>query len=674
MPTNTALLIDLAGVARLADVQRPVASMWRTRFAATDDPFPQAISEMGGRPLFDASQIAEWLARTDHGNNPDVVADAAAMAAPAGFSFSDAQAVAELGALIALYSQRGELEGLSPQALRRAARECDPIDEALQAECDAHAGRGAPWLEFAERLIDAAYSPAAALTLVDARGAASISGAGSAGPLANDATAFVVAAAVALVADAGPEAATTVTIHAPDVELAATVVGALGDEVDVALPKGEAARRVHRRLLAEGRWVSNAHQTDASRSITVARVPSDRADDVMAMLNAVDEIALSLRDQDAAIVIGPARALADTLDPSEEQLRAGVLRTGKVRGVARLAPGLVQSAPREALALWILGAPMGQVKIDERVTLVADLTDVALTTAARTDLVSDLVASLGSRGEVRAHSFRFARPVRTASLLARSGAIIESTSRMPATAHRTKWSAQDLPVLIDAAAEAVHDDLPFVSLSPASDVARPSATVAELIRDGHLRLLSGTRLNSAPQSTDGLVVVTASDLEAAAAIGRTRVDQFAFATQHPSAGLTRPGDVVFRTSPTAAAWVDVDGSKVVAYPARILRISASDPGGLVPELIAADITGQPAGPGAWKRWMLRRVPPHAITPLRVVLAEIAARRDALRNRAARLEQYAELLSAGVVAAAVALEPEPHVTEHPDTAVAAASTQ
>lgn len=132
--------------------------------------------------------------------------------------------------------------------------------------------------------------------------------------------------------------------------------------------------------------------------------------------------------------------------------------------------------------------------------------------------------------------------------------------------------------------------------------------------------------------------------------------------------------MVFRTSPTAAAWVDVDGSKVVAYPARILRISASDPGGLVPELIAADITGQPAGPGAWKRWMLRRVPPHAITPLRVVLAEIAARRDALRNRAARLEQYAELLSAGVVAAAVALEPEPHVTEHPDTAVAAASTQ
>lgn len=142
MPTNTALLIDLAGVARLADVQRPVASMWRTRFAATDDPFPQAISEMGGRPLFDASQIAEWLARTDHGNNPDVEADAAASAIPAGFSFSDAQAVAELGALIALYSQRGELEGLSPRPsdapranATRSTRRCRPsathtLDEA----------------------------------------------------------------------------------------------------------------------------------------------------------------------------------------------------------------------------------------------------------------------------------------------------------------------------------------------------------------------------------------------------------------------------------------------------------------------------------------------------------------------------------------------------------------
>lgn len=57
------------------------------------------------------------------------------------------------------------------------------------------------------------------------------------------------------------------------------------------------------------------------------------------------------------------------------------------------------------------------------------------------------------------------------------------------------------------------------------------------------------------------------------------------------------------------------------------------------------------------------------------LAEIAARRDALLDRAAKLDRYAELLASGVAAGAVALTPNPHVPEHPDAAVLpAASTQ
>src|SRR5690606_28985137 len=118
-----------------------------------------------------------------------------------------------------------------------------------------------------------------------------------------------------------------------------------------------------------------------------------------------------------------------------------------------------------------------------------------------------------------------------------------------------------------------------------------------------------------------------------------RVDQLAFAANHPSAPLTRPGDVIFRTGPTAAARVDHEGSKVVAYPARVLRVSASDPGGLVPEIIAADIAAAANGPGAWKRWMLRRVAPHTIAPLRQALHDIAAARSDLEARAARLDRY-----------------------------------
>ncbi|MFD4420980.1 hypothetical protein ACFWN7_05705 [Agromyces sp. NPDC058484] len=673
MTTNPSLLIDLAGVARLAGVQRPVASMWRTRIARAADPFPSAVDEQGGRMLFDASQVAEWLSRTERGNNPDAQADAAAAAAPPGFSFSDRRAVEELEALITLYSQRGTLEDLSPADLRMVAAETDPNDEFVRAELEAHARRRAEWLDYAEQLIDATYSPSAALALVGRRHATSVSMAGSTGRLRDDAIELVAAATRALVMNAAAESGDDVAVmlDAHDVELTATLAEALGDDVDVSLPPGSDARRARRRLITGGRWLVDTAAIEASRAVVVARVPAGRGDDVATMLRAVDEVSLSMRDTDSAIVIGPARALVDALSPEAELVRSDILRTGRVRGIARLAPGLIEAAPRESLAVWVLGAPMGQVKIADRFTVVADLIDAPLTTATRADLVIDLVASMGSAREVRGHTFRFGRFVRTPNMLARGGSLTDSV----AITGRSRASTADLPVLIDAAADAVRTDLEPIVVVPTSASSREPQSIADLIRDGHLRVVSGTRVDPELHGPEGLVVVAASDLDDPSTVGSVRVDQLVFAEQHPSTGLTRPGDVIFRTGPTAAAWVDVDGSRVVAYPARVLRITAADPGGLVPELIAADIVGQPAGPGAWKRWMLRRVSPQAVAPLRGALADIAARSDALRDRAARLDRYAELLAAGVVAGAVTLESKPRANESIDaTAADAASTQ
>lgn len=670
MSTTAPLLIDLTGVARLAGVRRPVASMWRSRFAATNDPFPTAVDELGGRPRFDSAQVAEWLARTAHGHNPEARADAAAAATPSEFSFADQEAVAELEALIALYAQRGSLDDLTSAGLRQAAAEADPGDASLRAELEAHADRGAPWLAYAELLIDAAYAPSAALALVQRRRSALLGAAGSVGPLADNAIALITAATLALVADA--QADVTVTLDANDAELAATLATALGDQVGLSLPADVGARQARRRLLAAGHWLADASQSPSTRSVVIARVPARNADQAATVLRAVDDVSLSLRERDAAIIVGPARLLVEALGPADERLRADVLRSGRVRGIARLGAGLTETASREPLALWMLGSPMGQVPIADRFTVVADLIDTPLTAGARADLVSDLVASMGSAREVRAHAFRFGRFARTATLIARGDALLASTSSLATSRRVARQDPAELPALIDAAAEAVRADLEPLPLTAPSGAmqSRPPAPVADLIRDGHLRVVAGTRLDPELHGSEGLVVVAASDLDAPAAIGRTRVDQLVFATQHPSATLTRPGDVVFRTSPTAAAWVDGDGSKVVAYPARVLRIANADPGGLVPELIAADIIGQSAGPGAWKRWMLRRVAPRAITPLRGALAEITARSAALRDRAARLDRYAELLAAGVVAGAVTLEPEPFTDT---TAAVAAST-
>jgi len=645
MTATGSLRIDLAGVARLAGVKRPVASMWRTRFASSSDPFPAAVAEKAGQAIFDASHVAEWLMRTDHGNNPDARADAAAAAIPEGFSFDDLGAVAELEALVALHHQRGSLDHLTSEGLRRAAGAMDPLDKFLLSEVVTHAHRGAPWLEYAESLIDSSYSASAALALVNRHRAARHTTAGSAGRLSTDASELVVAATLALVGNT--EA--TVTIDSCDSDLAAAIAHALSNETALTVPSGRETRGVRRRLLTDGRWIAEP-SNQIERSVVVARVPLNRDESVGDTLQAVDEISLALRDSDAAVVIGPARVLVDALRPPDERLRADTLRSGRVRGIARLAPGLVDSAPREALALWMLGVPTGDVAIADRFTVLADLTDVSLTAATRADLVSDVVASMGGAREVRSHAFRFARFARTASLLARGGSLIESTP----SKHGLQPRGSDLPARLDTAAAALGDDLPSVAIAEGASSAPTPTSVGDLVREGHLRVISGTRGTEGVAGSAGLVVVGASDLDAPQRIGATRVDQLAFADRHPSASLTRPGDVIFRTSPTAAAWVDPDGSKVVAYPARVLRIRASDPGGLVPEVVAGDIVGAASGPGAWKRWMLRRVAPQSIVPLRTALAEIEAARSDLEARAARLSGYANLLVAGATSGAITL--------------------
>jgi len=645
MPTAPSLLIDLAGVARLAGVQRPVPSVWRSRFASTSDPFPRAVDEKASRVQFDAHEVADWLVRTGHGNNPEARADAAASATPPDFSFADPRAVAELEALIALSAQVDDLGALTPSGIEDAGVELDPRDVNLQTEIAAHARRGAPWVEYAARLIDAAYSPSAALALVTQRHAVSQRAAGSVGQLVGDAIALVVDATLALVREGD-----AVRLDAHDAALSSTLAGKLGDDVSIVLPADAGSRHVRRQLLVDGHWLADREEP-APRFVAIARVPCQRDDDVAGMLRAVDEVSLSLRDSDAAVVIGPARALADPLAPVDERARADILRSGRVRGIARLSAGLVDTAVRESLVLWVLGDPAGNIPPAERVTAVADLTAMQLTPATRADLVSDLMAGMGSGRDLRAHQFRFASFVRTTSLQARSGSLVASATRKhvaPTT------DAGDLPALLDLAADAVRDDITPVEIAPDTHDVPRAASLPTLIEARHLRKIQGVRLDPDLLSSEGLIVVTPSDLENSALIGRSRVNQLTFASQNPNAQLTRPGDVVFRTSPSAAAWVDVDGSKVVAYPAQVLRITASDPGGLVPEVIAADITGATAGPGAWKRWVLRRVAPQAIAPLRRALAEIATTREELETRASRLSDYAALIVAGATSGAVTM--------------------
>jgi hypothetical protein len=641
--SSPSLLIDLAGVARLAGVRRPVASMWRARFREASDPFPQPRLEKGGRPFFDAMSVAQWLARTEHGNNPDAVADAAAAAAPGGFDIAEASHVACIDALLTLQAATGEsLGGTDSEALRTIAAAVDPDDSFLTTELST---LEPAWQEWADLLADAAYSPVEASRALERRHAARRASDGSGGPLTADAEALTVALVEALAAGRD---ATLVVSGGILPALAVDLVSRLGDG-DISVQETE-GRSIRRRLLLEGMALPQASLSKATGRLTVLRLPSADTRSTSDMLHALDELALGMRDDDRALVLAPAGVLTGPIGTADNLTRSDVLRAGRVRAIVRLPSGLISSAVREPLAFWVLGRETGDVPVADRFTAVADLTEADLTAAARTDLASDVLAAMGSGHDVRAHSFRFTRLVRTTSLLAARGGLLPVGGRSVAAAP----SPRELPALLDRARSRIPDDVPTALPSERPSRTLDDASVDVLVADRHLRVLSGTRVASDEYAPTGLVAVGAEDLDTPAAIGERRIDPMVFAQRHPSAHLTGPGDIVFRTSPTAKAWVDHEGSKVIVHPARALRIDPSDPGGLVPDLVALDIDRSSGGPGAWRRWRLRRVPPSADAPLRAALADIASRRRALERRIKDLDHYKELLAAGVVSGAVTL--------------------
>lgn len=654
------LRLSLSDVAELARVRRPVASMWRSRFATGDDAFPAPIARKSGSPLFDAGEVAEWLVRTGHGNNPEALADAAAAAAPADLDWANASHVAELDALIVLATLTGGLADETHDALRRATGDADPADAFLRTEVSRHLDRGADWAPFADQLIDAAYSPAQALEISRARHAATTAADGSAAPLAGTALDLILEVTTALAQRDGVDR--VVIDRGIDELTALRTASDVSDDIALSVAVSPRERSVRRHLQVADIWIED--DADSTATVYLARVPATPSDNVERMLADADDVALSLRDDDVAVVVGPARALIDALPAPARAARDEVLRSGRLRAAVRLPHGLVTAATREPLALWVLGPPTGDVPRGERFTAVADLIDRELTPATRADIVSDVLAGMGSRADVLARTFRFTRLVRTSSFLARSGALL--APHTPHTATPSHTAA--LAATMDAAAATAAIDLPQpIAATSATSAAVAPATLGDLIGNGHARIIPGTRLAIENTGTIGLAVVTADDLSAPASIGNRRIDAMTFAHRHPSAQLTRSGDIIFRTSPTPAAWVDHDGSKIVAYPARVLRITAADPGGLVPELVAADIPTQPAGPGAWKRWMLRRVVPASIAPLRRALAELAATRAELLSRVANLDHYIDTLTAAVAAGAVTLT-------DPDAAPAASDPQ
>jgi hypothetical protein len=710
MAQRAALLMTMSDIAALARVKRPVVSVWRARNADTAHPFPAPVTQRRGQALFDAGQVGEWLSDTRRGNNPDARADAAAhatlddatrqgatqhLAMPRAPAAPPTSTFTALTALLALRRSLGHaLSTMSDDELLDAADELDPDDESFYREIEGTHSR-VSLAVYVDDLVEAAYTESVAFEHLLAN--RSIPGSGDRGdsPLSPIALGLMAQTALALAATRSSDA-TFVDASGTSSDIIVAISNERANERTEQFTGLSAdgdsatARLFRRRMIAHDIPRRPLHvQDDGSFVVTGAVVhlgqfPAQTATTAIEILTAIDQMALQMDDEQLAVMIAPASVLCDAgLSRQADELRSMVLRSGRVRAIVRLPVGLFPRKPQQALALWILGAAHEGTDLADRWTLVADLTAHRLDATSISDLVSDLVASLGDRATVRAHAFRFARLALTRKLIASRDSLIAGTSAPPTRSTPLLPTGADLAIQVDALLTALGEVTPAHDLTDlnveavASPTTTRTLTIEQRIAARQLTYIPGNRLDDSAivsgaadvygaAVASGIRVIGPAEIHGELPLGSRSIDRLRFATDYPAGRITEPGDVIFCTSPNPRAIVDTDGTSVVTFPARILRLGPSVGAGagidskteglgvLIAEIVAADINALAPQHKRWKSWVLREVKATERVALVTALGSVRSLREAAVLRMTRLDELTTLLMAGSAAGTLTL--------------------
>ncbi|KGM13569.1 hypothetical protein [Cellulomonas bogoriensis] len=656
-------VLSLADVAHLADVQRPVATVWRSRHGETGDPFPDPVVTSGGRPYFAAQDVVAWLERTGRGNNPHARADAALAVALDVLPERERTVVAQgLTALLCLKAVAGtDLLGGHRDDLLDLADAWDPDDRLLYGEMEALGDDLPRWAAHAEAVASAGFSPAAALERLVARHRRLRLQELDQTVLADAAVTLVGAVAAALAQGDRPFVDVTgagVCILAAGTHLSedAERSASLGGDPEHPMV------RLGRRRLAAGSWDVSPpgpaiEDAFPSRAVVAVQLPCPSRPhlDDREVIETVERIALTMDEDHRAVVVGPASALTDRArTPEVANVRADVLRTGRVRAMVRLPAGLWPARSRQALGVWVLGPAQATVRAEDRWVALADLTGQRLDPGAVEDVVTDVVAALGDREAARRHAFRFARLVPASSVQAAGGDLV--TVAPPA--RRPRRSPAELAVIIEELATAVTAPVPAVTLdvSQGEHGGVVTTTLGELVRTGAVRTVPGTTIDPDDIVPDGEVRVIGTDeIAGRRRVGERTLDRVSFSVAYPSGRYTEPGDVVFCSGPGAV--VDDLGLAVVAQPARVLRVVADQAKGLTPHLLAHAIRSAPSR-FAWRSWPVRLVPAGQTAAVDAALRTIVDLHHSLTARADALDDLTAALLDGVSTGGLTLNPIP----------------
>lgn len=700
------LQLSLSDIARLADVRRPVVSMWRQRPLA-GHAFPSPIGVVAGEERFDALEVTDYLSATGRGNNREAGDDLAAHAKLAQMtSLDETMAVDGLTALLCLTAMTDMALGdLSAGALRNLAAEADPEDTFLRREITALGTELEPLAAHSDALASASFSARAAFERILSQHSQLLPG-HAAMTLTPAARSLFARAATALAADAGMETPLFVDVTDSSGDLLLATSSAYAAELAPSLATvafdSPNARLARRRLRVHDQHRIDV-SVDAAGDFSIDGRPAEGAVYVMQLppagsrglsdvgvLDAVGDLIVQLADDSRVVVIGPASALTDgPVSADVDRARDAVLRSDRLRVAVRLPQGLLVRSPRRPLALWALGPAHPAVAVRDRWTVVADVSDRPLDDAVIDGLVTDVVAAMtpddrsanvgllpseavsDEPDQVRGHRFRFARRVPTTSLLPGRKALVGMAIEPEAT-DSFAVGTEVLAVMIDRlvgdlgssplAGLRVEAPPPLQERGPARIGV---TTVGHGIAEGYLRVIAGKRLHAGHVATgrEGRVVIGPAEVIGQSSVGARRIDPLTFAGEYPSGRFTEPGDVIFSTSPRIRAFVDSVGGSVVQSPARILRITQAGRSRFLLAAIARDVSATPEAAKDCRRWRVRVMAGATDVALTATMDTIRRERQALAARIATLDDLANALVNGIAGGTVT------ITRPPDSATA-----
>lgn len=577
--------LTLQDVADLANVRRPVVSMWRKRpvVRGVSMPFPAPVDNTGGIERFDRDQVVEWLTDTGRGNNRAYAYDASAVAVPADLRLEEAVT------LLCWHVLTGqELAGTSREKRVALADEYDPDDSAIAREIR-QVNPSEEVLLYIDDLIEVSLGYGDALARVETGRLSREGGLRGLSVRGIELLRCIIEAT---------------TVHVGQDELILTAHNA-AVALDIAEACGidvyTADRGLRRRALIRGLFVG---ESVADKSVSALSLVGR---DIRQTLEAIDDIVLALASGDIAVVLASASALTDELAGSLQRRRAEVLRVNNLVAALRLPRGLWTEAHRQALAVWVCVGGVDAAEVS-----VADLG--AVEAIELTDLAADIAGAL-SRNEKRA--YRYARAINIAAIRARGPVV-------PRGVRAVKVGGDRLAKHLDDVHRATLTTT--APLNPLDVLVRPADGNIRLqyrsLGEAHvlkrLRLLRGRRIDPSAGAIDGTVQVLPVDL-----VGSLFLDPFDAERKYPRAVRTEPGDVIFVEKPRPRAWVDAHGGAMVASPARVIRLAESAEIG--PRLLATVINEKASAGSEWKTW--------SVPVLKA--AEAARLEDALR----RTEDY-----------------------------------